>query len=88
MEILQQIAAIAVVFSLLGGALWWLRARNLVAFGPARPSTSRLQVIDRIRLTPQHSVHILRAGDREFTIAVHPSGCTLLAASTPGKEKS
>lgn len=91
MEIFQQIAAIAFVFSLLGGALWWLRGRNMAAFGPARPSTSRLQVIDRIRLTPQHSVHILRAGDRELTIAVHPAGCTLLTTRldtrTTGEEK-
>lgn len=92
MEIFQQIAAIAFVFSLLGGALWWLRGRNMVAlsaaFGPARASASRLQVIDRVRLTPQHSVHILRAGDRELTIAVHPAGCTLLDTRTAGEEKS
>ncbi len=91
MEIFQQIAAIAFVFSLLGGALWWLRGRNMVAlsaaFRPARPGTSRLQVIDRVRLTPQHSVHILRAGDRELTIAVHPAGCTLLDTRTAGEEK-
>ena len=78
MEVFQQIAAIAFVFSLLGGALWWLRGRNMIAFGAARPTTSRLQVIDRVRLTPQHSVHVLRSGDRELTIAVHPAGCTLL----------
>ena len=88
MEILQQIAAIAFVFSLLGGALWWIRSRNVTAFGPARPSLSRLQVIDRVRLTPHHSVHILKVGDRELTIAVHPSGCTLLADTrTAGEEK-
>ena len=88
MEIFQQIAAIVFVFALLAGALWWLRGRNLVAFGPVRPNTSRLQVIDRVRLTPQHSVHILKAGDRELTIAVHPSGCTLLADTrTVGEEK-
>ena len=91
MEIFQQIAAISFVFSLLGGALWWLRGRNMVslsaAFRPARPGTSRLQVIDRVRLTPQHSVHILRAGDRELTIVVHPAGCTLLDTRTAGEER-
>ncbi len=86
MGILRQIAAIAFVFSLLGAALWWLRRRNYVV--SPRPNTSRLQVIDRVRLTPQHSVHILKAGDRELTIAVHPTGCTLLASRTPEKESS
>ncbi len=87
MEIFQQIGAIAFVFSLLGVALWWLRGRNMAVLGPARPSVSRLQVIDRVRLTPQHSVHILRAGDRELTIAVHPSGCTLLAETRTAPEE-
>ena len=88
MEILQQIAAIVFVFSLLAAALWWLRGRKLVAFERVRPNSSRLLVIDRVRLTPQHSVHILKAGDRELTIALHPSGCTLLADTrTPGEEK-
>jgi flagellar biogenesis protein FliO len=81
-EILQPIAAMVFVFALLGGALWWLRSRNMVAFGPARQGTSKMQVIDRVRLTPQHSIHILRTGKRELTIAVHPSGCTLLDTRT------
>jgi flagellar biogenesis protein FliO len=77
-EIVQQIAAILFVFALLGAALWWLRGRNLVAFGPVRRGAAKLQVIEHIRLTPQHTVHIVRVGDRELTIAAHPSGCTLL----------
>jgi len=77
-EIIQQITAIVFVFALLGGALWWLRGRKMVAFGPARNGPARLRVLDRVRLTPQHSVHIVRTGNRELTIAVHPSGCTLL----------
>jgi len=83
-EILRQIAAIAFVFSLLGAALWWLRRRSYAA--SPQPNTSRLQVIDLVRLTPHHSVHVLKAGDRELTIAVHPAGCTLLATKTPEKE--
>jgi flagellar biogenesis protein FliO len=77
-EIIQQLASVAFVFALLAGALWWLRGRKMIAFGPARHETSRLEVIDRVRLTPQHSVHLLRTGSRELTIAVHPTGCTLL----------
>jgi flagellar biogenesis protein FliO len=77
-EIIQQGASVVFVFALLGGALWWLRGRKMVAFGPARHETPRLEVIDRVRLTPQHSVHLVRTGSRELTIAVHPAGCTLL----------
>jgi flagellar biogenesis protein FliO len=42
-----------------------------------------LQVLERVRLTPQHSVHIVRAGNRHLTIAVHPTGCTLLESHPP-----
>ena len=85
MEIIQQVASVVFVFALLAGALWWLRGRKMVAFGPARQETPRLEVIDCIRLTPQHSVHLLRTGSRELTIAVHPSGCTLLEARQAGE---
>ncbi len=78
MAALQQIAAIVFVFSILGVALWWLRGKKLVAFGPARSGTAKLQVIDRVRLTPQHSVHLLRVGKRDLVVAVYASGCTLL----------
>ena len=78
MEIFQQIAAIAFVFALLGGAIWWLRGRNMITFKSVGQGHSRLQMIDRVRLTPQHSVHVIRSGNRDLTIAVHPTGCTLL----------
>ena len=79
-----------VVFALLGGMLWMLRRKGLASFrfvakasGPGR----QLQVIERLPLTPQHSVHLIRVADRTLLIGVAPGGCTLLesrdaAAST------
>jgi flagellar biosynthetic protein FliO len=77
MDWIRQIAAIAFVFGLLGGALWWLRRRGMAGWRPAG-SSPKMAVIDRLRLTPQHSVHIVRVGKRNFVIAVHTNGCTLL----------
>jgi len=76
MDWIRQIAAIAFVFGLLGGALWWLRRRGMAGWRPA--GSPKMAVIDRLRLTPQHSVHIVRVGKRNFLIAVHANGCTLL----------
>jgi flagellar biogenesis protein FliO len=84
-EIVQQLASIALVFALLAGALWWLRGRKMNTFRPTRHETARLEVIDRVRLTPQHSVHLVRTGSRELTIAVHPAGCTLLETRPAGE---
>ncbi|MEO8128043.1 MAG: flagellar biosynthetic protein FliO, partial [Bryobacteraceae bacterium] len=79
--------AIGFVFALLGAATWWLRARSRGTLGLIRPRNSGLQIIDRVQLTSQHSVHILKSGERELTIAVHPAGCTLLATRIHDKEK-
>jgi flagellar biogenesis protein FliO len=76
MDWIRQIAAIAFVFGLLGGALWWLRRRGMAGWQPGR--SPKIALIDRLRLTPQHSVHIVRVGKRNFVIAVHANGCTLL----------
>ena len=76
MELIRQIAAIVFVFGLLGAALWWLRARGLA--GPRIGGGSKMAVVDRLRLTPQHSLQIVRVGKRHLVIAVHAGGCTLL----------
>ena len=37
-----------------------------------------LQSIERLPLTPQHSLHLVRVEDRTVLVAVSPSGCSLL----------
>ncbi|HUS04934.1 MAG TPA: flagellar biosynthetic protein FliO [Bryobacteraceae bacterium] len=82
MELLTQIAGIAVVFALLGLALWGLGRKKLLVFGGMRIGASRggqnLQFIERLNLTPQHSIHLVRTSTHRLVIAVHPAGCTLL----------
>lgn len=46
--------------------------------GLAAAGAPKIAAIDRLRLTPQHSVHLVRVGKRNFLIAVHANGCTLL----------
>lgn len=38
-----------------------------------------LEPMERLQLTPQHAVHLVRAGGRDLVIATHPQGCSLLA---------
>ena len=82
MEFLNQIAGIVIVFALLGGALWWLGRKKMIVFAALgrarRGGSTHLQVIERINLTPHHSIHVLRTANRGLVIAVHPTGCTLL----------
>jgi flagellar biogenesis protein FliO len=81
MALTGQMLAVAVVFSLLGATLWWLRrtgrAHFLLARGGPRPER-RLELIERLALTPHHSLHLVRLADRAILVGHSPSGLTLL----------
>lgn len=77
METLQAALSIALVFGMLGGALWWLRRRGLaVVTGlPARRKGARLEPLERLALSPTHALHLVRVGERTLLIATSPAGC-------------
>jgi len=77
MELTQQIAMILVVFSLLGGLLWVLRRRGSLRLS-SRRSTGRLEVLERVPLTPHHALHLVQIAGKVVLIGTAPSACTLL----------
>lgn len=82
MDLARQISAVLFVLTLLGAALWALRReggpwRSLVRRAPPDQAPA-LRVLGRIALTPHHSLHIVKAGAREWVVATHPQGCTVL----------
>ena len=84
MEAVQQILAVVFVLALLGGTLYWLRSKGLARFtvkGIGRSSGRRMQSIERLPLTPQHSLHLVSVGGRVLLIAVSPGGCSILDSS-------
>ena len=98
----RQILGLFVVFSLLGVTVWKLRGsgtpiklaqsflnkamfrRALSNKGLARQRA--LETVERVALTPQHTLHVLRLRDREMLVATHPQGCTLLHAASIHEE--
>ena len=71
------------VFALLGGLLWFSKRRGWAAFstGARRGGNERrLEVLERVPLTAQHALHLVRVSDRTVLIATAPSSCTLLDA--------
>ncbi len=58
--------------------LWWqtgFRARS-----------RNLETVAQVRLTPHHSIHVVRFRDRVFVLAAHSGGCTVLEQSScPGE---
>lgn len=88
MELIPQFFAILFVLALLAAAIWLLRRRSLLQFnlpGRAGQSPRQINAVERLSLTPQHSVHLLRVGERAVLLSTHPSGCTLLE-SRPWQE--
>lgn len=88
MDILQQISAVAFVFLLLGGVVWTLRknrATNALRLpwtnrGAARPGR-QLELLDRLPLTPQHSLHFVRVLETTYLVATHAGGATMVPVS-------
>ena len=78
---IQQMLAVLAVMALMIGLLQLLRRRGL-AHIPAglgrRKSGRRLELLERLPLTPQHSLHVVRMDGRSLLIGVSPSGCVLL----------
>jgi flagellar biogenesis protein FliO len=85
MEAIQQTLVVVFVLGLLGATLYWLRSKGLARFnvkGIGRTSVRRMQTVERLALTPQHSLHLVSVGGRVLLIAVSPGGCSLLDGSS------
>jgi flagellar biosynthetic protein FliO len=81
METSEQLLAVIVVLGLLCGSLWLLKRKGWVRTTlrrPSLPGQPRLEVIDRLALTPQHSLHLIRMADRTLLVGLSPQGCNLL----------
>jgi flagellar biogenesis protein FliO len=79
MELIGQMAAVAGVLTSLMAALWWLRRRGFAQVDAVRqPRGRRMDRLERLALSPQHTLHLVRLGDTALLVAASPSGCTLI----------
>jgi len=90
MDVLQQLSAVAVVLGILCGGLWLLKRKgwaHAAMRGPRGDGQPRLEVVDRLALTPHHSLHLVRLADRTLLIGLSPNGCNLLESQAQGGVK-
>ena len=81
METMQSALAVLFVLGLLGGGLFFLRAKGLARFngkGFGRQGAKQMQSIERLHLTPHHSLHLVSVRGRTLLVAVSPGGCTVV----------
>jgi flagellar protein FliO/FliZ len=93
MDVIGQMGAVGAVLGLLGGTLWWLRRRGLATLAIGRQrSRRRLELVERLPLGPQHSLHLVRLGETMLLVAASPGGCRLIerrpAAAGIGQEEA
>ena len=92
MDIVPQLLAVLFVFALLGGSLWWLKRRGAAQISPMLPfrtgrdrtRTQMLERVDTLRLSPTHSLNLVRMANRAILIGTSPAGFHLVE-STPWK---
>jgi hypothetical protein len=87
MDVLRQVFSVLLVFSLLGAVLWLLRRGGKVSFRGlawkrALGSTKTMVAVERLSLTPQHTLHIVRIDGRDVLVLTHPQGCSVLTVAT------
>jgi flagellar biogenesis protein FliO len=86
MDLMRELAAAALVCGLAGVLLWRLRHggfRGVLA--AAGPRGRRIQSVERLSLGAQHSLHLVRVGEKAMVVASYPAGCALIA-SFPWKD--
>jgi flagellar biosynthetic protein FliO len=92
MDIVRQSLALAFVFALLWAALWLLRKKGPIRFRypGSRAGRNTLESRAKLPLSAQHALHLVRIGERELVLAVHPAGvsvlCDLAPPSASGEE--
>ena len=79
MDVLQPIAAVALVLGLLGLALFFLRKRGVASF---QRGQRRIEVVERTILGPHHALHLVRIGGRSVVVATAPSSCQVICEMT------
>ncbi len=83
---IQQGIAICLVLGLLGGTLWLLRRKGLARFNgigiKGAKGEKAMAVLERMPLTAQHSLHLVRVLEETILIGVSPTGCTQIASFT------
>jgi flagellar biogenesis protein FliO len=81
MDAIQPVVAVLFVLGLLGAALYALRKKGVAQFRTpsfGRHTERQMHMIERLALTPQHSLHLVSIGERTLLIATSPGGCAVV----------
>lgn len=80
MDLVQQSLAVLLVLALLGAVVFMARNRGFAAISlPGRSAKPRrMESLERLALTPNHSLHLIAVDGKVHLVGVSPTGCHLL----------
>jgi flagellar biogenesis protein FliO len=81
---LQQLLAVIFVLAALWATAWFLKKKGGIPFAlgvSASRGPRRIEQLDKARLTPQHSIHVMRIDGETIVVGVHPQGFTTIRAA-------
>ena len=83
-SMIEQTLAALFVICLLFAAVWILRRKGVAVSNGMwkRPRrNNQLQLIERLPLTAQHSIHLVRVGNELIVVGVSPGSCSAIASA-------
>ena len=84
-------AAVVLVLALLLLSLWVLRKKGLANFTAGslmNQRQRRLSVVERLALSPQHSLYLVQMTDQVLLLGSSPAGISLIETADGGKRSS
>lgn len=86
MELARQLLSVAAVLALAAVAAWRLRRPAGLRLLEPNRRRRRLELVERLALSPHHTLCLVRLGGAELLLALSPGGCTLVAADPAGRQ--
>ena len=84
----QGILAVFGSLALMIGLLTWLRRQGMAHWQVSRRRPRNcLELVEKLHLTPQHSLHVVRMDGHSLLIGVSPAGCSLLESRTTAQSQ-
>jgi flagellar biogenesis protein FliO len=78
MDVLQGLTIALLVIAALGAVLAFVQRKGLARFGGGgAASARRMEAVERLSLSPQHSLHLVRVNGRLLLVASAPGGCSV-----------
>jgi len=75
MDVLEQFAAVAAVLGLLGAMVWFLQRKKLLV--PRGRGPKEMEVVERVTLSPQHSLALVRVKGGLVLVGTGPGVCEI-----------